>query len=271
MRKLATTIIAILAVGLVGASCAAGQPKKTRTHIARTVGRIAPAHMYVGWGEHTVGSRVAEIGPRARQNWRPAFAKAAIAYPARRVVLAAFKRERRVDVYAGMSPYDMSFIRTIPMTAASGTPGPKLREGDRQVPEGIYSIDELNPNSAYHVAMHLTYPNYYDVAMARMDGRRDLGGGIMIHGSDRSIGCIAVGDVAAEDLFVLASDVGLENVTVVISPRDFRRTGEIEVAAGQPRWVRDLYAEIDRRLRSLPPPQPLVSVEPPLRSGRMAR
>ena len=116
--------------------------------------------------------------------------------------------------------------------------------------------------------MHLTYPNYYDVAMARMDRRSDLGGGIMIHGSDRSIGCIAVGDVAAEDLFVLASDVGLENVTVVISPRDFRRTGEIDVAPGQPRWVGDLYAEIDRKLRSLPPPQPLVSVEPPLRSGR---
>ena len=78
--------------------------------------------------------------------------------------------------------------------------GPKLREGDRQVPEGVYTIANMNPNSISHLSLALSYPNDFDRARAAEDGRADntLGGSIMIHGGSGSIGCMAVGDEAAE-------------------------------------------------------------------------
>lgn len=222
---------------------------------------------YVPWGEHTVESRLAEIGPAARQRWKRDFERAALSYPPRHVTLVAFKREKIFEVYAGPSPYEMAFVRRIDITAASGGPGPKLREGDRQVPEGSYGVEALNPNSHFHVALRLAYPNAFDERMADRDHRRNLGGDIMIHGSDQSVGCLAVGDRAAEDLFVIAADAGIENLTVMILPRDFRRTAETEAMPGQPAWVHTLYADLDLELRSLPAPRAVVADDPSRPSG----
>jgi murein L,D-transpeptidase YafK len=66
---------------------------------------------------------------------------------------------------------------------ASGGLGPKLGAGDRQGPERIYAIESLNPNSLFHLSMRLNYPNEFDQMRAKQDGRSDLGGDIMIHGS----------------------------------------------------------------------------------------
>ena len=60
--------------------------------------------------------------------------------------------------------------------AFSGTLGPKLREGDGQIPEGIYGIGYLNPNSSYYLSLKVTYPNASDRARAKKDGRTNLGG-----------------------------------------------------------------------------------------------
>ena len=68
-----------------------------------------------------------------------------------------------------------------PILAASGVLGPKLREGDKQVPEGIYGAEALNPNSKFHLSIRLNYPNTFDRRMAQSDGRTQLGGDIMIH------------------------------------------------------------------------------------------
>jgi hypothetical protein len=227
-------------------------PAATPARVSSPDPAPAPYSAYVPWGERTVELRLDEIGPRARERWRRSFRAAGIGYPAASVVLVAFKRERKMEVYAGSSPSRLRFVRRIAITAASGGPGPKLREGDGQVPEGIYSVDRLNPNSAYHVSLHLDYPNDFDEAMARRDGRRRLGGQIMIHGNAKSIGCIAVGDQAAEDIFVLAADAGVGATKVVIVPRDFRGGDVALPARGQPSWVRDLYARLDLELRALP-------------------
>jgi len=247
----------LLGVGLVVAiattSCAPRQQPRVRRAVVHKPAPVYP--LYVPWGKHTIHTRLAEIGPKVRARWQRYFDAAGVAYPAASIELVVFKRERRVEVYAGASPYRRSYVRSIAITAASGGPGPKLREGDRQVPEGIYEIDQLNPNSLYHVSMRLAYPNAFDRRMAARDRRRKLGSAIMIHGSDRSIGCVAVGDDAAEDLFVLAADAGLAQVSVMIVPRDFRRTGEHELMPGQPSWVRELYATLDQRLRALPAPR----------------
>ena len=79
--------------------------------------------------------------------------------------------------------------------------------------------------------------------MAAKDGRKNLGGDIMIHGKNVSSGCLAVGDESAEELFVLAAEVGIGNIMVVIAPTDFRRNAAVSLPKG-PDWVPKLYTEI---------------------------
>src|SRR5262249_37359770 len=130
--------------------------------------------------------------------------------------------------------------------------GPKLREGDGQVPEGIYTIVYLNPDSIAHVSLALSYPNDDDRARAAEDGRDTLGGDIMIHGGSTSIGCLAMGDEAAEELFVLAADAGWEDAVVVLSPVDFRRhLLPLDCRAREP-WVDDLYIRLRVELARFP-------------------
>jgi hypothetical protein len=149
----------------------------------------------------------------------------------------------------------LAFIKSYPVLAASGELGPKLREGDRQVPEGLYGIESLNPNSRFHLALRVDYPNEDDRSRAALDGRSQLGGDIMIHGDDVSIGCLAMGDVAAEEFFVVAAEAGWRNGRVLISPVDFRlRTlpSDFVPAAS---WVDELYGRIRTELAGLPQPR----------------
>jgi murein L,D-transpeptidase YafK len=115
------------------------------------------------------------------------------------------------------------FIHSYSVLAASGHNGPKLREGDRQVPEGFYRITSLNPNSSYHLSIKLNYPNAFDQQHADEEGRDHLGGDIFIHGKAASIGCLAMGDPAIEELFVMVEKVGRSNVQVIIAPHDPRQ------------------------------------------------
>jgi hypothetical protein len=108
----------------------------------------------------------------------------------------------------------------------------------------VYRISFLNPNSAYHVSLRVNYPNAFDRKMAAKDGRKDLGGDIMIHGKNLSAGCLAMGDDAAEELFVLAAQTGLPKVKLIIAPTDFRQRGVSGPWPGQPTWLPALYAEV---------------------------
>jgi hypothetical protein len=200
-----------------------------------------------------VAARVKEYGPAVRARMRPAFDRAGVAYPPARVLLVGLKRERRLEVYGSDAGGPMRFVAAYPILAASGGPGPKLREGDNQVPEGIYRIESLNPNSLYHLAMRVGYPSDNDRARGAADGRMHLGGDIMIHGGAASVGCLAMGDPAAEELFVLAADAGVDRVEAILSPVDFRG-GESAPVAGMPAWVAGRYAEIRARLEALPLP-----------------
>ncbi len=203
-------------------------------------------------GRKTVGDRLAEYGPAARERLAPFFRRAGVAYPPGFLKLVGLKRERRVEVYAGRGEQDLRHIRSYPILAASGGSGPKLREGDRQVPEGIYRIEALNPNSLYHLSLRLNYPSPFDRQMAVAEGRQNLGQDIMIHGDNASVGCLAMGDAAAEDLFVLAADTGIERIRVILSPEDFRARSALPSA--QPAWVTGLYQEISGELERLPRP-----------------
>ena len=92
-----------------------------------------------------------------------------------------------------------------------------------------------------------------DRAAASTENRTGLGGDIMIHGSNVSIGCLAIGNQAAEDLFVLAALVGKQRVRVVIAPVDFRLPATHAPETDRP-WITALYAKLDQELQKFPRP-----------------
>ncbi|TAJ17020.1 MAG: hypothetical protein EPO68_10145 [Planctomycetota bacterium] len=199
----------------------------------------------------TIDERVAEYGPGAHARLAPDLERVALTWPPQSLVLVGLKRERELRVFANDGS-GARLLRTYPVLAASGASGPKLREGDRQVPEGEYGIEALNPNSRFHLALRVAYPNAADLEQAHIDGRTELGSDIMIHGGSASIGCLALGDEAIEELFVLAAATGIERVRVLLCPHDLRVAAPpAEVVAAQP-WMAARYAELASRLRELP-------------------
>lgn len=200
-------------------------------------------------GRQTVEQRLAEFSA-ARQRLQAQFDPAGVAYPPARVLLLGLKSEQQLAVFAGPATGVLTLIASHPVREASGALGPKRAEGDRQVPEGVYALESLNPNSRFHVALRVGYPNAFDRAMAERDGRADLGGDIMIHGGSASVGCLAMGDDVAEELFVLAAEAGIDQVTIVLAPLDLRHQPlPAELNTG---WQRELYASLREAMQSLP-------------------
>ena len=189
-------------------------------------------------------------GRDARQRLAPAFERSGVAYPPASVWLVALKEERRLELWAGGR--DRRHIKDYDIQAASGEAGPKRSQGDLQVPEGLYRILWLNPASSYHLSMKVDYPNDFDRSRAHLDGRTNLGGDIFIHGRAVSIGCLAMGDPAIEELFVLAADAGVKNLRAVIAPHDLRVRRAALPPTPDPSWLAELYAILDEELRLFP-------------------
>ena len=201
---------------------------------------------------------------RAEARLASQFASRGVAYPPEAVSLVALKAEGRLELWA-RAGVGWTFVRSYLVRAASGRLGPKLREGDHQVPEGVYRIAGLNPNSNYHLALRVDYPNEFDRARAAEDGRTHLGGDIMIHGGNGSIGCLAIGDPAVEEIFAVVSRVGTEHAQVIVSPVDLRRVDPALASAKaeqRPSWVRSLYGSIAIELKAFALPADDVAVPP---------
>jgi len=203
----------------------------------------------------TLEERLALIAPAATERLKPYFAAAAVPYPPAAVTLVGLKADRVLQLYAKADVPDAAWklIHTYPIRAASGHLGPKLAEGDRQVPEGVYGIDLLNPNSKFNVSMRVNYPKAFDRARAAEEHRTNLGGAIMIHGRASSIGCLAMGDAVSEELFTLAASVGIDKFTVILAPVDFRVKPRPSLDKA-PKWLPGLYSQIEDALKPLPLP-----------------
>lgn len=161
--------------------------------------------------------------------------------------LLCFKEERMIEVWATDTDGRKEMIKDFPFTGFSGALGPKLREGDGQIPEGLYRIEYLNPNSSYHLSMKVSYPNDFDREKGRQDGRERLGFDIFIHGKSSTIGCIPIGDPGIEELFLMVSKVGVSNVDVIISPYDMR-AGKRVLEIPEINWEQELYDKISKAL-----------------------
>lgn len=136
------------------------------------------------------------------------------------VFLRIFKREFELEVWLQRDGRFERFA-TYPICMWSGALGPKLRQGDRQAPEGFYTVDKtaLNPASKYHRSFNLGFPNAYDRAHGR------TGSLLMVHGDCLSIGCYAMTDAVIDEIWTLvtaALDAGQKRFQVQVFP--FRMT-----------------------------------------------
>lgn len=172
------------------------------------------------------------------------FTKAGISYPPKEIALLAFKTERKVELWARNPSQAWKHVHNYPLTAFSGHLGPKLRVNDKQIPEGIYRLVNFNPFSSMHLSMMINYPNTFDRIKGYQDGRGDLGNNIFIHGNNLSVGCLAIGDSAIDQLFLLVRRVGLNNTQIIIAPNDLRLHDPSTPKFAQPKWLPELYKQI---------------------------
>jgi murein L,D-transpeptidase YafK len=151
--------------------------------------------------------RVADARKRRADALAAKFAAAGLAYPPREIFLRAFKQEGELELWARADARPSARFRLVsvyPVLAGSGWLGPKRQEGDRQIPEGFYVIERFNPRSLFHLSLGLNYPNASDRRLTT--DPQNPGSDIYIHGAAASIGCLAMGDPAIEEIYLAAVD-----------------------------------------------------------------
>ena len=122
--------------------------------------------------------------------------------PTSPILIRSFKKEAVLEVWKQTREGRFALLKSFPICRWSGQLGPKRRQGDRQSPEGFYSITprQMNPNSAYHLSFDTGYPNAYDRAQGAS------GSALMVHGICSSAGCYAMTNRQISEIFALARE-----------------------------------------------------------------
>lgn len=122
--------------------------------------------------------------------------------PASPILVRIFKQESELEVWKETTAGKYALLKTYPICRWSGELGPKVRMGDRQAPEGFYTITpgQMNPNSNYYLSFNLGFPNAFDKAYGR------TGEFLMVHGDCSSAGCYAMTDEQISEIFSLARE-----------------------------------------------------------------
>ncbi len=175
------------------------------------------------------------------------FEEAGFIWPANQLYIRSFKYDSQLEVWvrnANSEPFQL--FKTYKICALSGTLGPKRIEGDYQVPEGFYYINELNPNSKYHLSLGLNYPNLSDRAFC---DSLNPGGDIYIHGSCATVGCIPIQNDQVEELYILsayAQEQGQDFIPVHIFPVRFNQEKNNKILCKAYEKAPDYESFVDR-------------------------
>jgi murein L,D-transpeptidase YafK len=121
------------------------------------------------------------------------------------IFIRIFKEESELEVWKQRDDGRYYHFKTYPICNWSGELGPKVKQGDRQAPEGFYAItrEQMNPDSKFHLAMNLGYPNAFDKSQRR------TGEFLMIHGKCKSAGCYAMTDALIEEIYAITREAFL--------------------------------------------------------------
>ena len=240
IRFLSVALLVLLGAGYILATSASDKIK-TCIDFSRT--RLC--------GNRSVEDVLAVYGPRVSSRLKQNNFIAQNGFPTE-ILIFANKADKVLRIYGRTGKTQkFSHIKDYPFTAFSGKLGPKLREGDRQIPEGIYEVEYLNPNSSYHLSLKVSYPNEFDRSKAAIDGRRpeELGGDIMIHGRSSTIGCIPIGDEAIEEVFVMVAKAGRKKAKIIISPGALDPRGSLmHPRLDNPPWYGELIKKIEQQM-----------------------
>ena len=202
---------------------------------------------------NSVAAVLKEYGKPVRQKLETLFRAEKIDYPPSAMTWICLKQERLLMLFAEDKAGQMRRVLSYPIIGASGVAGPKLKEGDMQVPEGFYKIAGFRPNLVAHMGLDVDYPNATDRSHAKEDKRRNLGSDILIHGSRWSTGCLAMGNEPIEEMFVLAHDTGIKNISLVFAPCDLTKTKADVDFKKQPNWLPKLYADLRSEMSKYTP------------------
>ncbi len=150
------------------------------------------------------------------------------------VFIRIFKKEKQLEIWTRKG-LTYKLFKTYTICDHSGTLGPKIKEGDRQSPEGFYTVGprQLNPYSKYHLSFNLGFPNEFDRSHNR------TGSVLMVHGRCSSIGCFAMTDFRMEEIYAIVESAmisGQLQVPVHIFP--FRMTWKNMAIHQDSRWIK---------------------------------
>jgi murein L,D-transpeptidase YafK len=206
----------------------------------KRAGLLAAFLLIVAWQAQSA----AHAGETAAEKPLPATTEAALLMkdivPEAPVYIRVFKEESELEVWKARQNGRYALVKTFPICNWGGTLGPKRTQGDTMSPEGFYRVTPgaLKPDSKYHLAFNIGYPNALDKALGR------TGAYIMVHGDCRSVGCFAMSDKLIEEIYAFVRDAlaaGETSVPVHVFP--FRMTAaNIQRHADNP--ARDTWAPL---------------------------
>jgi murein L,D-transpeptidase YafK len=164
-------------------------------------------------------ARPSDALKRKEDTLQKQFAAKGLDWPAKNIYIRSFKYDSQLEVWVRNSTKEsFKLFKTYRVCALAGTLGPKRLQGDYQVPEGFYFINEFNPNSNYYLSLGLNYPNMSDKILS---DSLQPGGDIYIHGSCVTVGCIPITDQQIDEVYILAAyakDAGQDFIPVHIYP-----------------------------------------------------
>jgi murein L,D-transpeptidase YafK len=167
-------------------------------------------------------SRPSEALERKEDTLQKQFEAKKLVWPAKYMYIRSFKYDSQLEVWVKNDRKDkFQLFKSYRVCALAGSMGPKRMEGDYQVPEGFYYINEFNPVSNYYLSLGINYPNASDKVLS--DSLRP-GSGIFIHGSCVTVGCIPIRDEQIDELYILAAhakDQGQDFIPIHIFPVRF--------------------------------------------------
>lgn len=186
-------------------------------------------------------TRVKEAYRSKEETVKAYFVKAKVDYTNFDLFIRVFKKESILEAWAkNKKDNTFTLVHSYSICSSSGTLGPKRKEGDLQVPEGIYQLNHFNPVSNFYLSLGVSYPNASDKILS---DKQHPGGAIYIHGNCVTVGCMPLTDDKIKELYVMAVEAknhGQSKIAIHIFPS--------KLSASNLAILKDTFGEHDTRI-----------------------